>query len=257
MKLFWVAFGTAVLVLCGCTTFERDSEPLDFVQTTTLPEDGETTTTVESGGDRCRVPQPDLIARETDPISYDIDGDGNADKVFTYLTEVGGDADWRLRADMASGESYETDLGSEIIDPTVLGVVELQNDVTTAFVTLPTGSELTEVGAYLFDACSIERLMRSDGSTPLDLSIGATTARRAGIGCSDGGAQGSLLQRLTANSADGAMWETRRETMSIDVTKMATGQRPTATVTETVEAPVSASLPAVLDQFSTITCPGL
>lgn len=144
---------------------------------TTLPV---TTTTAPSA-----CPQaPPLAADATDSTSIgaDVDGDGLADVLITYI--VPSEARWHVRVEFGAGGSDDlTIVDSDMATPSrPIGGHDVDGDGTDeAFVTVGSGASAVLVGLYDVTACGLTRV--TIGTDPAVFPIGATVGNVSGLAC--------------------------------------------------------------------------
>ncbi len=162
----------AVLVV-ACS---RDDEP--STATTTQRPVSSTTTTAEPACPEADLPTNTAALSEA---GGDVDGDGRADVLSTYLVD---DAEWHLHVELARGGGADVALdafASEAV--TVLGGADVDGDgADEIWARTGAGASATILGLARFANCTLTQVTFI-GGRPAEFAIGGSVGTASGLAC--------------------------------------------------------------------------
>ncbi len=177
----WVGAAAMVTVglLLGACGSRKDNtaSSTTAVTSTTTP----STTTKPSTPPACTtIAVPAGATRQT-KASADVDGDGKADEIRTFII---GEGDWHLQVLLAAGGG--ADLSVATFDPgavAVLGGFDLDGDgPEEIWARTGSGASATILGLIRYADCSLTRVTFAGGD-PAELAVGGSVGTTSGVEC--------------------------------------------------------------------------
>lgn len=168
---------------------------------TTAPPPAATTSTTTAPACAAAPPLP-AGATDLTSVGADVDGDGVADLLSTYV--VPAEARWHVRIEFGAGGSADATItDSGMVTPArPIGGHDVDGDGTDeAFVTVGSGASAVLVGLYDVAGCALTRV--TVGPDPAVFPVGATVGNVSGLSCDGVGD----LDRLFAQQVAADLYE--------------------------------------------------
>ncbi|MBI5284618.1 MAG: hypothetical protein HY874_05940, partial [Chloroflexi bacterium] len=164
----------------------------------------------------------------------DVNGDGAADGIMTYLPPSG--VAWRVRVTLASGYALDQEIADSVaaVPVQALGGYDIDGDGTEeAFVAILAIWGTRIIGLFDFDiaSCALARVVTADGA-PAAFPVGAAAVAIRGLVCIKAGPGGRpALTRTSGTSTDGAAYAGVTETYTLSGHQLSAGATTETTFT--------------------------
>ncbi len=158
-------------------------------------------------------PAPPADAADLRSIFVDLDGDGAAEEITTYVSPSEGA--WHLRVVFGVGGGVDGPIeGSDPFTPArPMGANDVDGDGTKEiFASVTSGASTQFAGLWVVDGCSVTRVTDAFSGNPFLLGMGGSVGHQDGFRCTGG----SLETNSAEANADGTEYFTDVRTYRLD-----------------------------------------
>lgn len=184
--------------------------------TTVAPTTSSSSTTAPPATPACAsVTVPAGATRQT-TVSAEVDGDGKADELRTFLD---GDSAWHLQVILAAGGGADLELAaSDSGAVAVLGGVDLDGDgADEIWARTGSGASATILGLIRFAGCSLTRVTFAGGA-PVELAVGGSVGTASGVACASPSDPGGAVIGYTASNTGDNEYQVTATTYALEGT---------------------------------------
>jgi len=212
----------------GCGGDDDGQAPTTTAEATTTTAAPEVTagpTTTLATIPPCPAVSVPAEASEVTELDGDVDGDGEADLLRTFLV---GDA-WHLQVEVAAGGGAELDLAAaDAAGVGLVGGADVDGDGRDeVWARVGSGASATILGLARYDTCALTRV--TIAGSPAELPVGGSVGSAAGVECGSPGIDADLTVFSALHRGD-SQYDVTATEYDLQGTELLPGSSSTATV---------------------------